>query len=698
MPASYPTQAPLICPACGTPVAPGVKFCPRCGNAVYAQPVETTVFTSDSPVIAADVPILIEQCTLYQCGSDLFARCTLRNIGRQRLQAVQADLTVSSVWGDELGTLENIQYLDINAAPNTVFGNAVSIPVPNTEARSASLRITSALFEGERRQPCGENEPIAAAIPLKDAFGSPELAAQYQRQTSFEAVVLPAQTEHFWRCACGVYNPADTDTCPVCKLQKKPVFDSADPEMLRSGLNAYTAQVQEEALKREREAALRQQQETAARAEEAERLAAEQAKKKAHRKKIFKRIILITAAVLLLAVLTYGTVFHLIPLLRYNGANSALENGDYDKAYSEFIALGDYRDCSALATEALYRKGCAQQEAGEYLDASETFRQIPHYRDSDTKQLECIRENDYLDAKALMDDGKYEEAAAIYNKLNNYKDSEKLLNAANYRWAAACMESGNYKKAYSLYSTLSAKDYLDSADLLLQAGYAYGGQCEESGDYITAAATYAEIPTYLDVPDKLPEVLYQAGLQCLSGKQYEDAVKYFEQDKGYKDSNTQCLEAKYLFVMDHRDRTNTTTYSYLTDLKAAGYKDSKEIYASLYRWTVTMVAVSDNEDDDTSKMSSITRYCGYLHMQFKLSGGPPEQSVTLKHVTVFPDGHTENGTWYWEDKWSGSTFGIEWPEGLYNSPSRGATGTLTVKVYDKATGEYLGEGSVYISG
>ena len=48
-------EAPTFCPQCGTPAAPGYRFCTRCGNALTVAPVQSPATAGSAPDAAADV-------------------------------------------------------------------------------------------------------------------------------------------------------------------------------------------------------------------------------------------------------------------------------------------------------------------------------------------------------------------------------------------------------------------------------------------------------------------------------------------------------------------------------------------------------------------------------------------------------------------------------------------------------------------
>ena len=57
-----------------------------------------------------------------------------------------------------------------------------------------------------------------------------------------------------------------------------------------------------------------------------------------------KRIIICTAAVVLIALSIYPTVTYLVPFIKYSHAVSLMEKGSFDEATAAFEDMGDYKD------------------------------------------------------------------------------------------------------------------------------------------------------------------------------------------------------------------------------------------------------------------------------------------------------------------------------------------------------------------
>lgn len=119
-------------------------------------------------------------------------------------------------------------------------------------------------------------------------------------------------------------------------------------------------------------------------------------------KKIWTRILIIAAAILVAAALT---VFLIIPGAKYFNAKRLLSSGEYSRAYSEFTKLGSFWNSA-----------------------------------------EMLSETNYLYAKAYRDSGDFEKANVIFKSLGDYKDSKQLIHYHAYQFSKtvepSCTEAG----------------------------------------------------------------------------------------------------------------------------------------------------------------------------------------------------------------------------------------------------------------
>jgi hypothetical protein len=165
-------------------------------------------------------------------------------------------------------------------------------------------------------------------------------------------------------------------------------------------------------------------------------------------------LILILCAIVLTAA-SVISVTVLVPLISYNQAETALNEGRYEDAIAAFAELGDYKDSS-----------------------------------------EKLLESRYMAAKAKLDEGKYEQAMQEFSDLKSYRDSPDLYREARFRWGKALMDEGAYR---------------DSLELFL-ADIEYSGVRDELKNVYEKAVQSGEIAVAYDAATALRDFEAIAGL------------------------------------------------------------------------------------------------------------------------------------------------------------------------------------------
>lgn len=485
-----------------------------------------------------------------------------------------------------------------------------------------------------------------------------------------------------------------------------------------------------------------------------------------------KRIALIAGAAAALLIIAYGSVFHLVPRIRYEDACSKLENGNYDEAYTIFVDLGeDYRDCKEKARQSIYEKACRLIESEEFDKAAAEFDRIPDYSDSAEKANYCRNEYTYRNAMALVNAESYLEAAEIFDGLGEYSDSADQANEARYQMAQKLAKEGDnlgasaiyeqilsykdsasrkqkldfasakkylkdkkYQEAIDLLEPLAAANYYNASEILTNSRYEFASVSMEAEDYETAMVQYSALGEWEDSPKQYTEAKYLRSVQLIEngdfntaiiyltelekykksknylaqayyGKgmalvekgEYVKAVSCFENAGSYSDTKKQMRNAMYQYAMAHLDKNDSTTYEYLKALRKVGYEDSKKHYLELFAWKAELIAINTSDDDQSTIRSSVSKYERNLHMWFRFSGGPPTGTGSFSFAKIYPDGDVVYGSFYIRDIYPGNTYCIYWKDSIYSNPEKGENGNFTLQLYDIATGDFVGSGSVYIT-
>lgn len=620
-----------------------------------------TLSEEEPCVIYENTPILVEKVTLIidHHTDNVMARCSFRSLTDKPIQALLVDVDCTDPWGNSSGKVEGFQFLDLKTKRDSTFGQTKPIQLPNAVTRSVNIIIKKVLYADRTvDEATSDFTTIPKQESLESFFGSPDLAKEYARETNEKAKYKVAEGTHYWRCACGAVNHLSDSACYSCKAIKSDLLKKLYPEQIASNLAAYE---KEKKLKAEKEQAERDEQ--LRQAEERMRLAQEEKEKKDReeaeqkalqkkkkRKKIIKLISIISGAILLVTFLVYATIRHVIPYVHYVNACKSLEAQEFDDAYKAFIELGAFSDSADKALETIYQKGVY-----------------------------------------LMGEGSYTDAITEFKKVEDYKDSKDQIKESNYQYAIECFDSGEYKTSVDKFKLV--KDYKDVDERLPEAKYQYALELKGNSKWRDASSLFGELGDYKDSKDNYKETYYQYGLGLLDGYSYTTAVTVFRTLGDYKSSEDKLNEAKYGYVRENKNNYDTTTYSYLKDLKDINYKDTDDIYDDLYEWRVINIRFNSNSNG-TNNESSISRYKP-VYCHFELTGGTPGDSIYIICKDYRPDGSSNKNSTD-SEYYCGETGWFGWDHGLYTNPSYGATGTLTMEFYDE-NDNLLGKGSVNIN-
>lgn len=367
---------------------------------------------------------------------------------------------------------------------------------------------------------------------------------------------------------------------------------------------------------------------------------------KKHKKNKITAIIVSCSTIVAVAILIV-LVNVVFPEMKYNSANKCLNSGQYADALAIYEELGEYKDSSEKVIPCRYQLASSQLENEEYQNAYDNFSLLKEYEDSKSK----FQESGYGYAQALMAEKKYQEALDVLDSVGEYKKSSELKEQCYLDGAKQFYDNKDYKNAVIWYQhqKLSEKDrfYIESC--------------------------------------------YQYGVQFLNSGEYGKAIEQLNKTGNYSDAKEKINEAKYAYTLANKNSSSKTTYNYLKDLKAAGYKDSEKIYEELYAWKVDIIA-NDDKNDKTTSLSSISKYSNF-YFHISLSGGEPGDETKIKYTGFFPDGDTNSGIF--DGKWSNGDSGTCWF--YYTNPAYGKQGTFTLKVYDN-NGNMIGTESIKITG
>ena len=240
----------------------------------------------------------------------------------------------------------------------------------------------------------------------------------------------------------------------------------------------------------------------------------------------------------------------------YTKALALAENGEYDAAFSNFRALGDYKDCSLMITYYTGRKYESQASATDWsplITAVEYYDMVGYFLDSKNRAETC-RKTVYDEAVRLAGNGEFGQAIEMLNSLSDYSDSAKLK---QYYIAFKSEKEERFAEASAAFSALG--DYKNSAQQasqVLQRGYDKAVVLERAGNQEEACAIFASLGDYEDAFERANKPYYDQGIAKREEKDWDSAIKAFEKAGSYSDAETQILETRYQQAEYKREQKN----------------------------------------------------------------------------------------------------------------------------------------------
>ena len=287
-----------------------------------------------------------------------------------------------------------------------------------------------------------------------------------------------------------------------------------------------------------------------------------------------KRIVICTAAVVLIALSIYPTVTYLVPFIKYSHAVSLMEKGSFDEAAAAFEEMGDYKDapekiwkCWELKAQArlkaAYQDAVALRENKEYDEAISAFTKLGNYRDSTIQ----ISETKYQKALDLKESEEYDEALSIFNEISDYSDSDEQIKEIEFTQAQNYFDDEKYEEASYLF--LKLKDYKNAQDMWKESTYRQAFQI---------ASIYKNIENDIENGREVSSIYYS----------YTDSVhSLLESIKGYKNVD-EWLDKFFLLKTSEKIDGKNIEFSY--KCFSEGFKiGSDERFKYIYNKDGTLV-------------------------------------------------------------------------------------------------------------
>lgn len=207
----------------------------------------------------------------------------------------------------------------------------------------------------------------------------------------------------------------------------------------------------------------------------------------------------------------------------------------------------------------IYRKAHSLYKENEYEKALNEFNKIKDYKDTN-KIIQVIEEKintqKYEKAMNLYKSHNYIEAKKIFDKIIDYKDSKKLSDKcetleyeATYLKAVDSYKKQDYTTANRLFEKIleykNSKEFIESIKVLKDEKIYQDAvvlinekKYEEAKKLFKKIASYKNSKEFIDYCDnKLKEQIYTEALKLYNNKEYEEAKTKFSIIKDYEESN-----------------------------------------------------------------------------------------------------------------------------------------------------------------
>ncbi|GEM_PF-2656929 len=573
------------------------------------------------------------------------------------------------------------------------------VEVPDYDP-TVNIKIVGEVVDRKTVEPAGDEvRYVKSTFPKEDDYYRKKLSQYEQR------VVFPQIRDKYWQCSCGRIHSAGEEKC-FCGRTKDDISTIINFNVTESKINDFLAvpftydvtKSFEENIEKNKQrfaqsgidaSVLDGRFDVETERAKYDELCAQKQAADAKKKKRTKITLITIASIILLAAAGYVGKTYAYPAILYSQAGRAFTNAEYDKSIETFEKLGEYKDSVEKIKEVKLAKANALLDQNEYERGIEILEELKTIKYIETETVNAARARK---AQYLFDNGNYRDSSAELSGIKQKNEEWKnLWSEATYQYALQLENDHEYEKAIDQYYEI--RGYKDSLSHRDNICYAYSAELFDSGDYILAKDYLQKIGNVDRSSDVYKETMYQAGLQYLKKNNYSGAIGSLNLVKGYKDANAQINEAKYQYVVHHKSRTDSSTHTYLKDLMTVGYRDSANIYNSLYQWKVTNIYFNSSSSGKTS-MSSISRY-NPVYCHFTVSGGPPGGAIYIYCKDVYPDGSSTGASKTSYAYRSGDSGWFGWSDSIYTNPAYGRTGNLTMYFYDTSW-NLLGSGSVYI--
>lgn len=448
-------------------------------------------------------PLVVCCSNLYKKDNSDKPLANLRfmNIQPESLKSITIDIICYNIIKNEIARVENYTFEKLNAERNQCFGDTIFIPIENTETMYIDVLLKSAV-DSDDEEWINEDSQLFN-IPIKQNSISSYMGRYFakfrdlwldKKLANDKLLYAPHIGNEYWLCICGTFNWSIENTCCKCGAELEWIAENTDVSAMhqnegflkrQSSKTEYPAPEIAENISKQQESVPEAQTEHIKPPKE----------KKAKSKSGKKKFTMFTAILIVLAILTFGIYYFLIPTSKYCQATALISEGKYDQAIEALTKLNGYADSENEILRAKYLKAENFLSSGRYLEAAEIFNQID-YSNSQEKYSESM----YKYGELLYSQQDYISSLKIFTSLYDYSDSSKQAQKAEKAAmdnACELFENKEYSEASELfleiYSITQNADALEQANSasLCQANYLY-----QTNKYVEAIKLYDSLSGY----------------------------------------------------------------------------------------------------------------------------------------------------------------------------------------------------------
>lgn len=163
----------------------------------------------------------------------------------------------------------------------------------------------------------------------------------------------------------------------------------------------------------------------------------------------------------------------------------------------------------------------------------------------------------YAHANNLLKDAEYDKAILIYETLGDFKNSEVMINEANYQKAFTQLANKKYDEALALFKGNAG--YKNSDEMIDEVKYQKANYLLANKRYDESASLFIDLKDFRNSRELVHEANYQKAKKLLEQNEFEAASTVLSFTRNYKDSDKLYNKAIFLWGMQLMGRNEWNT-------------------------------------------------------------------------------------------------------------------------------------------